>query len=75
MNKQKRTYLPTQVKSGRHTLGRAARPSASAGLLNAFRSTAARLGAQFNLPAPEELSVAENRSSAEVSAGIEQFLR
>lgn len=78
MNKQKRTYLQMQLVEASLDSGRYAaqsRPTTPSSLLNAFRSTAARLGSEFNLPSAEELGAAEIRSSAEVSAGIELLLR
>ena len=70
MNKQKRTYLEMQleeasVESGRYNtdLGSQSHPSTPGSLLTAFRSTAARLGSEFNLPAAEKLGVAEISST------------
>ena len=65
MNKQKRTYFQMQLeeaslKSGRYNTDFSqSRPAGPAALLNAFRSTAARLGTEFNLPAAQNLGVAE----------------
>jgi len=66
MNKQKRTYLEMQLEeasldSGRYNTDLVAqsRPVGPSALLNAFRSTAARLGTEFNLPAAQNLGVAE----------------
>ena len=62
MNKQKRTYFQMQLeeaslKSGRYNTDFSqSRPTS---LLDAFRSTAARLGTEFNLPAAQNLGVAE----------------
>jgi len=70
MNKQKRTYLEMQLEeasldSGRYNTDLVAqsRPVGPSALLNAFRSTAARLGSEFNLPAAEKLGVAEISST------------
>ncbi len=82
MNKQKRTYLQMQLEEASLDSGRCntdiaaqSRPAGPSALLNALRTTAARLGSEFGLPAAEKLSVAQIRSSAEVSAGIELLLR
>ncbi|MEX2144325.1 MAG: hypothetical protein WD740_06995 [Anaerolineales bacterium] len=70
MNKQKRTYMQMQLEEASVDSGRyntdyivQSRPAGPATLLNAFRSTAARLGTEFNLPSVGKLGVANLRNS------------
>jgi len=70
MNAQKRTYLQMQLEEASLDSGRyntdfvQSKPVGPASLLNAFRSTAARLGTEFNLPTAGKLGVAELQSSS-----------
>jgi len=70
MNAQKRTYLQMQLEEASLDSGRyntdfvQSKPVGRASLLNAFRSTAARLGTEFNLPTAGKLGVAELQSSS-----------
>jgi len=70
MNAQKRTYLQMQLEEASLDSGRyntdfvQKKPVGPASLLNAFRSTAARLGTEFNLPTAGKLGVAELQSSS-----------
>lgn len=70
MNNQKRTYLQMQLEEASLDSGRyntdfvQNKPVSPASLLNAFRSTAARLGTEFNLPTAGKLGVAELQSSS-----------
>jgi hypothetical protein len=73
MEKQNRTYMQMQLEeasldSGRYNTDIVAqsRPTGSAALLNAFRSTAARLGSEFNLPSASKLGVANLRKNSEI---------
>lgn len=65
MNKKQRTYLQMDLEeatleSGRYNLDYAlqSRRVTPASLLDAFRSTAARLGSDFNLPSASQLGTA-----------------
>ncbi len=70
MNKNKRTYMQmnldeASIESGRYNLDYAlqSKPVSAASLLDAFRSTAARLGSEFNLPAASTLGTANLRNT------------
>jgi hypothetical protein len=71
MNKKNRTYLQMELEeatleSGRYNADYAiqSRPATPASLLGAFRSTAARLGSDFNLPSASNLGTAQLRNSS-----------
>jgi hypothetical protein len=70
MDKNKRTYMQmnleeASLESGRYNVDYALQSKAvsSASLLDAFRSTAARLGSEFNLPAASSLGTAKIRKA------------
>ena len=70
MNKKNRTYLQMELEeatldSGRYNTDYAiqSRPVTPASLLEAFRTTASRLGSDFNMPAASKLGTAQLRKA------------
>lgn len=70
MDKNKRTYMQMNLEeasldSGRYNVDYAlqSKPVSTASLLDAFRSTAGRLGSEFNLPAASSLGIANLRNT------------